>query len=340
MNTLLRSFLVVPVTAAAFFTAVPAATAGEVTIEQLDDRFRVSIDGELFTEWQLKAWKVPYLYPVIGPNGENITRHYPMKDGVAGESQDHPHHRSIRFSHRKVNGLSFWAPDNNTGDRTCSIVLDKVEKMQSGETGELIFWNNWIGDDKQLLRERVHLVFHPLADREVLMDYDNELFADDVPVTFEDDKDGGMGIRVAATMRVEDRKEKGAKAGDDVSKVGQGTIVNSDGLMNDEAWGKRAKWCDYSGPDASGKTVGVAIFDHPSNLRFPTHWHARTYGLLTANRFGKGVFEKSSGATLGEGDYTIEPGKSLALRHRFFFHHGDAAAADVAAKYSDYEQAK
>jgi len=313
---------------AVFSLCLPALSNAEVKITQLDDRFRIEIDGQLFTEWQMKAWKVPYLYPVIGPNGENITRHYPMKDGVEGESQDHPHHRAIRFSHRKVNGVSYWSPDNNPDGHTSSIELEKVEKMESGETGELIFWNRWLKDGKLLMREKVRLAFHSLPNREVLMDYDTHLFAADVPVTFEDDKDGGMGIRVAATMAVKNRE----------TKSGDGMIVNAEGLENAAAWGKRSSWCDYFGPDAGGKTVGVAIFDHPSNLRYPTHWHARDYGLLTANRFGKGVFEKSSGATLGEGDYTIEPGKDLALKHRFFFHHGDAKSADVAGKYADYEK--
>ena len=52
----------------------------------------------------------------------------------------------------------------------------------------------------------------------------------------------------------------------------------------------RAEWIDYYGPDASGRTVGIAMFDHPNNLRFPVHWHARTYGLLAANRFGTDHF--------------------------------------------------
>ena len=71
--------------------------AAEVTIRELADRIRVEIDGQLFTEWQHQAWVAPYLYPVVGPNGENVTRHFPMKAGMPGEEPDHPWHRSIRF---------------------------------------------------------------------------------------------------------------------------------------------------------------------------------------------------------------------------------------------------
>lgn len=301
------------------------ARAG-VTVKELDDRIRIEIDGELFTEWQHQAWKAPYLYPVIGPNGVNVTRHFPMKDGVEGEQQDHPHHRSIRFSHRNVNGMSFWAPDVKQNGIDASIALEKVEKTSSGETGELVLRNRWLGDGKLVLTEVVTLRVHPLPDREVLLDYDVELTAAAEDVTFFDEKDGGLGVRVAATMKVEDRQ----------SKEGRGTIVNSRGDKNADAWGKAAEWADYYGPDETGKTVGIAMFDHPSNLRYPTNWHARTYGLITANRFGKGFFEAKEGAKKGDGDYTIKAGETLKLRHRLYFHHGDPETAKVGEKHAAY----
>ncbi len=170
-------------------------------------------------------------------------------------------------------------------------------------------------------------MFTPLANNEMLLDYDVTLQADgEEGATFKDEKDGGLGIRVAATMKVEDRK----------TKTGKGTIMNSRGDKNAVAWGKRAEWADYYGPDATGKTVGIAMFDHPSNLRYPTHWHARTYGLITANRFGTGHFEAKTGAKKGDGAYTIARGGKLTLRHRIFFHHGDSKTAKVAEQYKAY----
>ena len=314
----------------ALSTYAASTAKAEVTITQLEDRFRVEVDGELFTEWQHKAWKAPYLYPVIGPNGVNVTRHFPMKDGVAGESQDHPHHRGIRFSHRDVNGLSFWAPDTKQGERQAEIVFDRVEKMTSGKTGELVLWNRWTGDGELVLREKVRLAFIPLPKREMLMDFDVELQAAAEDVTFHDEKDGGLGIRVAGTMKVEDRK----------TKTGKGTILTSRGDKNAAAWGTRAEWADYFGPDETGKVVGIATFDHPSNLRHPTHWHARTYGLITANRFGKGFFEAKKGAKKGDGDYTIKSGEKILIRHRLFFHHGDSESAGVAERYREYTSDK
>ena len=53
----------------------PGNVAGaDVQVSELEDRIRVEIDGKLFTEWRHKEWFAPYFYPVVGPNGENITR--------------------------------------------------------------------------------------------------------------------------------------------------------------------------------------------------------------------------------------------------------------------------
>ena len=314
-----------------FFVAwVGLAFVGElsagVKITRLDDRLRVEIDGQLFTEWRHREWNVPYLYPVVGPNGVTVTRHYPMKKGVPGERPDHPHHRSIRFTHSDVNGFNYWwAAGKERAGHAAEVKLDRVERIQSGKTGEVVFWNRWLGDGKLVLREKVRLAFIPLQRRQLLMDFDVELHAGDEPVKFGDQKDGGFLVRVAGTMKV---------------SGGKGTILNSRGHRNADAWGKRAEWADYFGPDATGKTVGIAIFDHPSNLRFPAHWHARTYGLITANRFGKGRFEARKGAKRGDGNYTIAPGKSIRLRHRLYFHHGTPEAAKVADQFKAYAAPK
>lgn len=320
-----------------------SALSAAVTVSELSDRIRVEINGELFTEWRHKEWVAPYLYPVTGPTGENITRNFPMQTGVAAEEQDHPWQRSIRFAHSDVNGFNFWwAPGKALAGHSVEIKLERIESMRSGETGEVVLWNQWLGNGEVMMREKVRLCFTPLEKREVLMDFDVEFQASNGPVVFGDKRDGGLLARVAGTMKVED--EKGNKF--------NGAIVNSRGDRNADAWGKRAEWVDYSGPDAAGRPIGIALFDHPSNLRFPTHWHARTYGLMTANRFGTDHFKgnysdhknlvcKPAGTNCPacashSGDYTLPAGAALTLRNRFFFHHGDAQAASVAEKYRAY----
>jgi len=119
---------------------------------------------------------------------------------------------------------------------------------------------------------------------------------------------------------------------------GQGHILTSTGAVDGNAWGKRADWCDYYAP-RNGKIYGVAIFDHPKNLRHPTWWMARDYGLFGANPFGQHDYENLKDQP-HIGDYVIPAGGSLTLRYRFVFHMGDAKSAGLSELYSQYSAEK
>src|SRR5438045_1462408 len=152
-----------------------------------------------------------------------------------------------------------------------------------------------------------------------MFDFEITMHASDGDLKFGDTTEGTMAMRLNEAMRLK-------------GKVGHGHIVNSEGVRDDETWGKRAEWCDYYGP-VEGQTVGVAIFDHPSNLRHPTWWHVRDYGLFAANPFGWHDFEKKPA---GAGDYTLPSGKTMVLKYRFYIHRGDTEEAKVAQHYKDY----
>jgi hypothetical protein len=112
-----------------------------------------------------------------------------------------------------------------------------------------------------------------------------------------------------------------------------GHMVNANGASGEKAiWGKRSNWVDYYGR-VEGEDVGLAIFDHPKNLRAPTYWHARAYGLLAANPFGLKQF---TGDRRQHGEYTIPAGGALIFRYRVFIHHGDPSQAGVDEAYRQF----
>ena len=112
-----------------------------------------------------------------------------------------------------------------------------------------------------------------------------------------------------------------------------GRIENSYGAIGErEAWGKRASWCDYSG-QVGARTVGIAVFDHPRNVGYPTYWHVRDYGLMTANPFALSQFLADS--TL-DGSWVLPAGERTTFRYRVFVHAGNAAEGDVKDKYLDW----
>src|SRR5215217_1623568 len=86
-----------------------------VTIKPIDSGLRIEVDGQLFTEYLTKDVPRPFFYPVIDAAGENIVRNYPMKKGVEGEPQDHPHHKGLWFTHGSVNGVDFWGEVKDYG---------------------------------------------------------------------------------------------------------------------------------------------------------------------------------------------------------------------------------
>ncbi len=305
--------------------ALCAAENKGVKITESDNKVRVEVNGELFTEYVFKGAPHVYFYPVIGPNKTPITRNYPMKD-ADGEERDHPHHRSLWYSHGAVNGIDFWAETPKAG----KILHDKFLEVKSGEdSGVIRSQNKWVGPDGTIVctSEQTFRVFARPANERVF-DFDVTLKAGDKEVVLGDTKEGSMGIRVAETMRSKANKSNAGKPA--------GQIVLSSGVTGDDTWGKRAEWCDYHGP-VEGKTLGVAIFDHPKNPRHPTWWHVRNYGLFAANPFGLHDFEKQPA---GAGNMRIAPNQSVTFRYRFYMHEGDEKKGRVAERFKEYAAEK
>ncbi|MGD9646244.1 MAG: PmoA family protein [Pirellulales bacterium] len=295
------------------------ADAAEFVLEKHDRGVTVKLDGELFTEYLIKAGPKPILWPIIGPTGKPMTRAYPMEK-VDGEKHDHPHHRSFWFTHGDVNGLDFWSEGNGRG----TTVHREYRKVEGGPQSTISVAVDWLGPDgKRVLEDERTYTFRLLGDQRVI-DFDITLRASDGPVKFGDTKEGTFGVRVPTAM--------------DSERRGQGEIVNSEGETSRSGspvysgWGKPVPWVDYHGA-IDGEVVGIAILNHPQSFRFPTRWHVRSYGLFAANPFGLHDFPKVPGSG---GEYTLPNGESIALRYRVIFHRGDGTAAEISKRFSDY----
>ena len=322
-----------PATLVAGLSCVLAAsTLGAVSVEQGAQKVTVKVNGELFTEYCFTGAPHVYYYPLIGPGGARMTREWPLGEGK-GEEHDHPHHRSLWFSHGNVNGIDFWAEPASFGSKPSpmplgQIVHDKFLKVQGGEKeGVIQSINKWVGPEGVVPLTSVQTFRVYNSDGpERMFDFEVVLKAGSQPVVMGDTKEGAMALRMAESMRLKQPKGKPA---------GEGHILNSEGDKDDSVWGKRANWVDYWGP-VDGKTVGVAVFDHPGNPKHPTRWHARDYGLFAANPFCEHEMDKSSPPN--SGDLTIPAGGTITLRYRFLLHAGDADAAHVAQRYAEYAQ--
>jgi hypothetical protein len=308
---------------------VAGADAATIKVEGRTITFRVG--DQLVGQYQCAAdLPQPHFHPLLAPTGKPITRAYPMVKDVPGETKDHEHHRGVWFCHgdviaegldvakkRGVEGTDLWSVGAGHG----RIVCKTIEKPQHADgRASVVTTNEWqTGDGTKLLDEVRQLTLAHVADGWLLV-VDVDLRASAYPITFGDTKEGSFAVRVADAI-TEQRKQGG-------------TLENAEGKKGEKAcWGQHSAWCDYSGP-IDGQTVGLAIFDHPKNPS-PASWHARGYGLMAANPFGRG--KSGFPALKGNTDLVkLAKGDRLKLRYGLFVHKGDATSGNVARAYQTY----
>jgi hypothetical protein len=245
----------------------------------------------------------PFLFPVIGPSGQSLTRM-----GHPHDPESHSHHNSVWISHHDVSGINFWSDGGKGKVRHKRIV--KFE--DAGERSYLIAENEWVGGDgKVLLLETRRVTVLLLPDSEWLLIVDMEFNAKNGAVTLGKTPFGMIGVRMAKTIGVND---------------GGGTIRNSDGAVNEkEAFWKRAKWVDYAGAITNDKLEGITLFDHPHNPNFPTYFHVRNDGWM--------------GASLTfEGPREIRPNEPLRLRYGLYIHSDMKSADAIEAKWKQFSK--
>lgn len=298
-----------------------------VTIENraAEKHIDVLIDGKLFTsyQWPDSVFK-PVLYPIINSNGTEITRGYPLKPR-GGERTDHPHHVGMWLNYGNVNGLDFWGnsydiPEDTRNKTGGWIRHVKVDEMQGGtNNGKLVTHSSWQDPNgKEVLEEKTEFNF--ITDGATrIIDRITTITATNGDVNFKDTKEGMFAIRVARALELPSTEEitlTDAKGNPTtVKKMSNegvtGTYESSEGIKGDSVWGTRAKWMDLFGYFGDEK-VSVVIADHPKNPGYPTYWHARGYGLFSANPFGAFDFTKGKESM----NFSIGNGKSATFRYR------------------------
>ncbi len=282
------------------------------------DESDFSLNDQLFTRFHENPGATPFLYPLLAPGQVRVTRGFPM-DPLPGEPNDHPHHKSVWIAHGDVDGIDYWTDKGKVQLRSHSI--DTTRKQ-----GQLIVRTSLLEED------------HRICDLDTAWSFaGNDLFrwidvqvsisALDREVRLGDTKEGFFALRLHPDLQLVANPKLG------VEEV-FGKAFNSDGLSGAEIWGKQSKWVCYQGP-VDGTEVSVVMMDHPENLRHPTTWHARDYGLVAANPFGLHEF---LGKPKGEGEYLVQPGKPLVLRYRILLASGVINAEAIECWFQDFSK--
>jgi hypothetical protein len=293
---------------------VKPATSGNKVI--------VTAGNKPFTEFFYPdSLEKPVLYPIYAADGELITRGFPIAPRP-GEPIDHPHHIGLWLNYEKVNGLDFW---NNSyaipADKKASygwIKVTKPVKVKSGATGSLTYYANWLDIQQSILLEET-TTFHFTARKNLhIIDRTTTLTARQ-DVSMPDVKDGLLGLRVAHELELPSKEDRiftddkrnltKVKAADD--KLVSGNYITSEGYKGDSAWGTRAAWCMLYGKKASD-SISIVIIDHKKNVGYPTYWHARGYGLFSANPLGQKVFSNGKEVL----NFSMKKGDNVTFRYR------------------------
>jgi Family of unknown function (DUF6807) len=271
--------------------------AGEINIDRQEDWLTIRDDGNAVATYVFRDADIsrPYFCNVSSPGGVQVTRHHPPH---ADDLQDHAtFHPGIWLAFGDISGNDDWrlkARVEHAGFR-------EEPRVEHG-TGTFTVLNRYLAErGNDVVCQEVCRHEFRVVDGAYVLTYDCT-FTGEREFVFGDQEEMGLGVRLATSI---------------AESQGQGGLLtDSEGRTTARnIWGRQADWCDYSG-GVDGRDVGVTILAHPDNFR-PSWWHARDYGFVAANPFGRKAFTRGEPSRV-----VVAPGEELRLRFAVVIHDG------------------
>lgn len=230
----------------------------------------------------------PNFHPLATIDGKALTAYEPT---------DHPWHRGLWWSWKYINGLNYWEEnkETRTSPGLTQLIGSKTRPSDDFSARITLTIQYHPPGEPALLTETRHLVVTPPDDKGTyLIDWTSEFTAGDTAVSLDrtpPPHEGGPrhGGYAGLSLRF-------ATAFDDLSCIGIGGETAAEA-----AHGKAARWLAIA--DA---TSGIAIFDHPENLRHPQPWYVHNTASM---RF-------FSPSPIFNDPLRIAPGKKITFRYR------------------------
>lgn len=309
-----------------------AVAAEDWTTKQVRGRIGVFFRGKLFTNFFFgPEWDKPFVFPLLAADGTELSRGWPVATR-AGDQQDHAWHRGLWWGHGDIAGEDFWrektdplSGKRSTGRIVTRSVSARVQRWKGAQGSAVVLRarHELLGAaGARMSSLETQWSFRQAggpASAQRQIDFSLRLEATQ-KLRFGDTEDGGFAFR----LREEFREDRGAE------------LRNAEGLKGAKSiWGKASPWTDYSAV-VEGKRWGVAVLGHPTNLRHPSGWHARNYGLNAANPFAESGFAEEKGGQ--KGAWFLGAGQVLRLRYRVVLHGGDAAEAGIAGEFARFQE--
>ncbi|MGI9549887.1 MAG: PmoA family protein [Aurantibacter sp.] len=294
----------------------------------------VKIDGGMFTSYIYDGQTPkPILYPLITKSGKTVTRGFPYAPRP-NERVDHPHHAGHWLNYGDVNGFDFWNNSYAVSDKDkhkYGTIFHQEILESDSDNGVLKIKAAWRSPlDADLLEEVTEFRFSEEGETRII-DRSTTLRAL-VDVSFKDNKEGMIGIRVARELELPSEKPAiYTDAEGNVTEVKalnnegvNGNYFGSEGLTGNDVWGTRNKWVKLES-NIEGETVSITIIDHEKNVGYPTYWHARDYGLFAANPLGQAIFSEGKETLYFE----LKKGESTTFNYRILIHNGSELSKEA-----------
>jgi hypothetical protein len=234
----------------------------------------------------------PFIHPLLAPDGrtaltEDAPAHHPWQHGLYAGLND-------------VNGAGFWTEGLYEKHRGIDGTFHPLPLEAPQVMDDWVMWSvkcEWRSQagEALLLEEQCWVARNTPREGTCSLELTWTLTAK-VDLTFGPYDYGGLFLRMPF------RKAQGGEA------------INSAGQRDVHAEAQRARWCAVSMPlGDDGVWAGVALFDHPSNMQFPTPWRVD-------NELGIGPSPCIAGA------WHLLAGESRRMRHGVlpFMGHADA----------------
>jgi hypothetical protein len=92
-----------------------------------------------------------------------------------------------------------------------------------------------------------------------------------------------------------------------------------------------------------GKVVGIAILNHPASINYPTYWHARGYGLFSANPLGQGDFQRQRPKQYRKNKViplrlALEPGETAHFRFLVIVYEGIRTQEQIEKRFKEFAE--
>jgi hypothetical protein len=281
---------------AALTAALPTAAraAGDLAVSTEDGVLTVSIDERPVLVYTTEDKKIPrpYFHSLKAADGTQVSRNHPPQ---SGDLSDHDlFHPGLWMAFGDISGHDTWRLQDAvihrrfTDPEFSSITRAGVMTAKYS----IKVHNRYAAKGKDdYARETFRLTIAPRQGG-WLLTVDSTFTALDHELTFGDQEEMGLGVRLATPLIVNNG----------------GTILNNHGQENEKGcWGKAAAWCDYSGV-INKKRYGILMLPHPENFK-PSSFHVRDYGLMVANPFAEQAFGRGKPAKT-----IVKPGESLRVR--------------------------